>query len=142
MIWLFIRKRVVGDIVPVTIDYTSGYTSALLNVGTLRYNGVELEIGGTPLKGSKFSWDINLNATYSKGKVISLGDQQQITLGSEAQDWGSLSYTQQIVGKEPSQIIAFTPARDAQGNIIIDPGLGAPNPNDATPKDYGSGENP
>ena len=136
------QKRVVGDIVPVTIDYTSGYTSALLNVGTLRYNGVELEIGGTPFKSSKFSWDINLNATYSKGKVISLGDQQQITLGSEAQDWGSLSYTQQIVGKEPSQIIAFSPARDSQGNIIIDPALGAPNPSDATPRDYGSGENP
>ncbi|MBS1522573.1 MAG: SusC/RagA family TonB-linked outer membrane protein [Bacteroidetes bacterium] len=136
------QKKVIGDIVPVTIDYTSGYTSALLNVGTLRYNGVELEIGGTPLKSSKFSWDVNLNATYSKGKVLSLGDQQQITLGSEAQDWGSLSYTQQIVGKEPLQIIAYTPARDAQGNIIIDPALGAPDPSQATPKDYGSGENP
>ncbi len=136
------QKKVVGDIVPVTIDYTSGYTSALLNVGTLRYNGVELELGGTPIKGSKFSWDINFNGTYLKGKVLSLGDQQQITLGSEAQDWGSLSYTQQIVGKEPLQIIAYDPARDSKGNIIIDPALGAPNPADATPRDFGSGENP
>lgn len=136
------QKKVIDDIVPVTIDYTSGYTSALLNVGTLRYNGVELEIAGTPLKTSKFSWDINFNATYSKGKVLSLGDQQQITLGSEAQDWGSLSYTQQIVGKEPLQIIAYDPARDSKGNIIIDPGLGAPDPSQATPKDFGSGENP
>ncbi len=67
------QKRVIGDIVPVTIDYTSGYTSALLNVGTLRYNGVELEISGTPIKTSKFSWDINFSGTYSKGKVISAG---------------------------------------------------------------------
>ena len=136
------QKKVIGDIVPVTIDYTSGYTSALLNVGTLRYNGVELAIGGTPVKTSKFSWDIDFNATYLKGKVLSLGDQQQITLGSEAQDWGSLSYTQQIVGKEPLQIIAYDPARDSNGNIIIDPALGAPDPSRATPKDFGSGENP
>ncbi|HEY9003056.1 MAG TPA: SusC/RagA family TonB-linked outer membrane protein [Mucilaginibacter sp.] len=136
------QKKVIDDIVPVTIDYTSGYTSALLNVGTLKYNGIELDLGGTPLKTSKFSWDVDLNATYLKGKVLSLGDQQQITLGSEAQDWGSLSYTQQIVGKEPAQIIAFDPARDSKGNIIIDPELGAPNPSDATPKSFGSGENP
>jgi len=137
------QKKVIDDIVPVTIDYTSGYSSALLNVGSLRYNGIELDLGGTPVKSGKFSWDIDLNATYLKGKVVSLGnDQTSITLGSEAQDWGSLSYTQQIVGKEPFQIIAYDPARDANGKIVIDPALGTPNPNDATPRDFGSGENP
>jgi hypothetical protein len=137
------QKKVVDDIVPVTIDYTSGYPSALLNVGTLQYNGVELDLGGTPIKSGKFSWDIDVNATYLKGKVVSLGGEQQaITLGSEAQDWGSLSYTQQVVGKEPFQIIAYDPARDSKGNVIIDPALGSPNPNDATPRDFGSGENP
>lgn len=136
------QKKVIDDIVPVSIDYTSSYTSALLNVGTLRYNGVELELGGTPFKSDKFTWDIDFNGTYSKGKVLSLGGQNQITLGSEAQDWGSLSYTQQIVGKEPLQIIAYDPARDSKGNIIIDPALGAPDPSLAQPKDFGSGENP
>jgi len=136
------QKKVIDDIVPVTIDYTSGYNSALLNVGTLRYNGIELELGGAPVKSSNFSWDVDFNASYTKGKVLSLGGQQQITLGYEAQDWGSAAYTQQIVGKEPLQIIALDPARDAKGNIIIDPGLGAPDPSLAQPKDFGSAENP
>lgn len=136
------QKKVIDDIVPVTIDYTSGYNNSLQNVGTLRYNGVELALGGTPVKSKNFTWDIDLNGSYTKGKVISLGGEQQITLGFEAEDWGSAAYTQQIVGKEPLQIIALDPARDAQGKIIIDPALGAPNPSDAQPKAFGSAENP
>ena len=136
------QKTVKDDIVPVSIDYTSGYNSALLNVGTLKYNGVELQIGGTPVKSKNFSWDVNFNGSYTKGKVISLGGQQQITLGNEAQDWGATAYTQQIVGKEPLQIIALDPARDSKGNIIIDPGLGAPDPSLAQPKDFGSAISP
>jgi len=136
------QKTVKDDIVPVSIDYTSGYNSALLNVGTLKYSGVELQIGGTPVKGTDFSWDINFNASYTRGKVISLGGQNQITLGNEAQDWGATAYTQQIVGKEPLQIIALDPARDSNGKIIIDPGLGAPDPSLAQPKDFGSAISP
>ncbi|SDT07832.1 TonB-linked outer membrane protein, SusC/RagA family [Mucilaginibacter mallensis] len=136
------QKRVTDDIIPVTIDYTSSYTSALLNVGTLRYNGVELELGGTPVKSQNFTWDVDFNAAYIKGKVISLGGQPQITLGSEAQDWGSGAYTAQVVGKEPSQIFAPSPALDANGKIIIDPGLGAPDQTLSQPKDFGSAENP
>jgi TonB-linked SusC/RagA family outer membrane protein len=136
------HKDVIDDIIPVTIDYTSGYNSALLNVGTVAYNGVELEVGGTPFKNKDFSWDIDLNGTYTKGKVISLGGEPNINLGSEAQDWGSTAYLQDIVGKEPLQIIAADPARDPAGHIIIDPGLGAPDPSLAQPKAFGSGENP
>jgi TonB-linked SusC/RagA family outer membrane protein len=136
------QKQVIDDIIPVSIDYTSGYNSALLNVGTVNYNGVEFEIGGTPVKNKDFTWDIDLNGSYAKGKVISLGGEPNINLGSEAQDWGSTAYLQDIVGKEPLQIIAEDPARDAKGNIIIDPGLGAPDPSLAQPKSFGSGENP
>jgi len=136
------QKKVIDDIVPVTIDYTSGYNSALLNVGTIKYNGVELALGGTPVKNDKFTWDVDFNGTYLKGKVISLGGQPQIGLGAEAGDWGSAAYLQQVVGKEPLQIFAPDPARDAKGNIIIDPGLGAPDPLAAQPKDFGSAESP
>jgi len=136
------HKEVIDDIIPVTIDYTSGYNSALLNVGTINYNGVEVAMGGTPFKSQDFTWDIDLNFSYTKGKVISLGGQPNIDLGSEAQDWNSLAYLQDIVGKEPLQIIAQDPARDAKGNIIIDPGLGAPDPSLSQAKPFGSGENP
>jgi TonB-linked SusC/RagA family outer membrane protein len=136
------QKKVIDDIVPVTIDYTSGYNSALLNVGTLRDNGVELAIGGTPVRSRKFSWDVDFNGTYNSSKVLSLGGQQQITLGSATPDWGSIAYIQQIVGKSAQQIVASSPALDDKGNIIIDPVTAAPDPSSSVPKVYGSAIDP
>ncbi|HVW13684.1 MAG TPA: SusC/RagA family TonB-linked outer membrane protein [Mucilaginibacter sp.] len=136
------QKNVIDDIVPVTIDYTSGYNSALLNVGNLRYNGVELALGGTPFKYDKFSWDIDFNGSYTAGKVLALGGQPYITLGSATPDWGSIAYIQQIVGKAPLQIIAQSAARDASGHVILDPTTGAPDPSVSVPKDYGTAISP
>lgn len=136
------QKKINNDIVPVGIDYTSGYFSALLNVGNLRYNGVELETGGTPIKNKNFSWDIDFNAAYTSGKVLYLGGRDFIPLGASADDWGAEASIQQVVGKSPNQIIALYPATDDKGNIIIDPALGAPDPNVAVPKDYGNATSP
>lgn len=136
------QKKVTNDIVPVTIDYTSGYNNAVLNVGNLRYNGVELSIGGTPFKSKNFSWNIDFNGSYTEGKVLSLGGLPYITLGFATPDWGSIAYIQQIVGKAPLQIIALYPKTDKKGNIIIDSVRGAPNPNKAVPKDYGEATSP
>ena len=136
------QKKIIDDIVPVTIDYTSGYNSALLNVGTLRDNGVELELGGTPIKSRKFSWDIDFNGTYNGSKIISLGGQPQITLGSATPDWGSIAYIQQIVGESAQHIIAESPLLDSKGHIIIDPVTAAPDPSSSIPKDYGSAIDP
>ncbi len=136
------QKNVTNDIVPVSIDYTSGYNSAVLNVGNLRYNGVELALGGTAFKNKNFSWDIDFNGSYTGGKVLSLGDLSYITLGSATPDWGSIAYIQQIVGKVPEQIIALTPATDDKGKVIINPAYGAPDPATAVPKDFGAAISP
>ncbi len=136
------QKKVTNDIVPVSIDYTSGYYSALLNVGNLRYTGVELAIGGTPYKSKNFSWDIDFNGSYTEGKVLSLGGLPYINLGSATPDWGSIAYIQQAVGKAPLQIIALSPKTDHKGDVIIDAARGAPNPNKAVPKDYGAATSP
>jgi TonB-linked SusC/RagA family outer membrane protein len=136
------RKNVINDIVPVSIANTSGYTSALLNVGNLRYDGIEVALGGTPVKLSNFSWQVNGNFAFAKGKVLSLGGQPNITLSSEASDNGANAFVQQVVGKEPSQIYAAYPQTDANGKIIIDPTIDAPDPANATYRDFGSAENP
>jgi TonB-linked SusC/RagA family outer membrane protein len=136
------QKKVNDDIVPVTIDYTSGYYTAILNVGDLRYNGVELALGGTPIRSRNFSWDIDFNGTYTSGKVLSLGDLSYIQLGSATPDWGSIAGIQQVVGEAPLRIIALTPETDDKGNIVINPDYGAPDPANAVPKDFGSAISP
>ena len=138
----FYEKKVIDDIIPVSIDLSSGYNAALLNVGTLKDDGVEVELGGTPIKTTNFSWDINFNATYNSTKVVSLGGQPQITLGSATPDWGSIASIEQIVGKTAQHIIAAAAPRDDKGNIIINPVTGAPDPSASVPHDFGAATSP
>lgn len=142
----YYHKNVIGDILPVTIDYTSGYTSALLNVGNVRDIGVELDMGGVPVKTDNFSWDIDLNATHVSSKVLSLGGQNYISLGSVEGDWtpdgNSIAHLEQVVGMAPNQIITFEPGRNANGKLIINKSTGVYAVQDRVTHDFGSSFNP
>lgn len=141
----YYHKNVIGDIVPVSIDLTSGYYSALLNVGNIQYDGFEFEVGGVPIKTRNFSWDIDFNGSYTEGKVLSLGGQPFVALGSTEGDWtdngNSISSVEQIVGKAPSQIVTLTPQMQ-HGKVVIDPTTGAPRPGKSKSTDMGAAFDP
>ncbi len=51
---------------------TSGFSSLQLNAGTLKTHGVELMVGGVPLKTRDFTWDLSLNFSKGRSEVIEL----------------------------------------------------------------------
>jgi TonB-linked SusC/RagA family outer membrane protein len=51
---------------------SSGFTAQQLNAGTLKGHGIELLIGGTPVKTHDFSWDISFNFTKNRTEVTEL----------------------------------------------------------------------
>ncbi len=61
---------------------TSGYTTQYQNVGSVRNNGVELQLGATVLKKKDFQWDVNANISFNKNKILSLGSNTQFTANS------------------------------------------------------------
>jgi len=142
----YYHKNVIDDIIPVTIDYTSGFTSAILNVGNIRDVGFEFDLGGVPVKTEKFSWDVDFNGAYVSSKVLSLGGQGYIGLGSVEGDWtpegNSLAHSEQIVGLAPNQIITFEPGRDANNKVIINKSTGVYSVQDRVTHDFGSANSP
>lgn len=54
------------------ISTTTGYSTASINAGTIRNRGIELVLGGSPIKTNNFTWDAALNFSANKNKVISL----------------------------------------------------------------------
>src|SRR5690606_17686015 len=78
------------QIMQAPISTTTGSSTAAINVGDLRNTGIELTIGGTPVKNANFSWDTEINLSGNRNKVISLNDE----LGGElvvASEFGYLS---------------------------------------------------
>ena len=49
-----------------------GYSSIPMNIGSVRNNGVEVDLNGVILKGRDFSWSANANATFLKNKILKL----------------------------------------------------------------------
>jgi TonB-linked SusC/RagA family outer membrane protein len=61
------------------LPLTSGYSSVVSNVGTIRNSGIELELTSKNLVG-KFTWTTSLNLGYNKSKVIDLGGDDNFSL--------------------------------------------------------------
>lgn len=57
----------------ISLPHTTGFNSAVKNVGELENYGLELAIGGDPFVGA-FKWNINGNIAFNRNEIISLGD--------------------------------------------------------------------
>jgi len=133
----YYTRKTTDDIVAATISGTSGFNTALFNVGEISNKGIELLVSGTPVKTNDFTWDTSFNMGYNKSEVVSLyGD--ATTLRVDSGRYGT-AFIDQIVGKPYGQITGFDYKRDAAGNIVHD-ATGAPMKGDL--KDFGSGVSP
>lgn len=68
----YYNRKTTDDIYSTAIAASSGYTSALLNVGELSNKGIEVLLTGQPIKTSKFNWDVSYNFAYNKSEIEKL----------------------------------------------------------------------
>ena len=54
------------------ITSATGYVTASINAGSIRNRGIELVLGGTPIKTTNFTWDASLNFSANRNKIMSL----------------------------------------------------------------------
>jgi TonB-linked SusC/RagA family outer membrane protein len=57
----------------VTIPSTTGFTSQLRNIGTVRNRGLELSLNTVNFENERFSWRSSLSIAGNRNKVVSLG---------------------------------------------------------------------
>ncbi|SFQ41047.1 SusC/RagA family TonB-linked outer membrane protein [Hymenobacter arizonensis] len=75
-----------------------GYTSQLQNVGSTSNRGLELQLTGTVLRNENFSWTATANASFNRGRIESLGGDQQEILGITS-GWGGTALTQDYLAR-------------------------------------------
>jgi len=63
------------QIFPLSTDPATGFATIVTNVGNVRNRGIELLLSTTPVKTDKFRWDLDLNLTVNKNKVVSLPEE-------------------------------------------------------------------
>lgn len=55
------------------ISWTSGFGSMTVNAGSIVNKGIELGLNATPVRWRGFSWNVGVNFTYNKNKLVDLG---------------------------------------------------------------------
>ena len=51
----------VNQILSVDVSPTTGYSQKLINGGRINNKGLEIQLGGTPIKANGFTWDVTTN---------------------------------------------------------------------------------
>lgn len=54
-----------------------GYSGYYDNIGDMKNTGVEIELGGTPVKTRNFKWDVNFNMTWYKNRISKLPEDRK-----------------------------------------------------------------
>ncbi|MCE6989452.1 SusC/RagA family TonB-linked outer membrane protein [Dyadobacter sp. CY323] len=115
------NRKTTDDIVTTNIAVSSGYTSALLNVGELSNKGVELLINGTPIRNGDFGWDVSYNMAYNKSKIERLAEGiQGIDVGSGV--GGGL--VRNVLDRPYGTVWGYRKKTDANGNVVFNTASG------------------
>lgn len=141
----YFARKTKNEITQATLDPSTGYSSYYVATGSTQNRGIEVEIHGTPVKTSDFSWTPAFNFTYVKNKILKTDvNNSNISLGTDRPlNGANLAW---VVGLPGPQIMASDYLRNASGQIIYDasglPQKGPQQPMGSTvPKIYGGFNN-
>lgn len=103
---------------------SSGYSSQIVNVGTISNRGFELALDGKILTRTAVKWDVHFNASRNRNNVESLAEGIPFLTLSSAR-WLGVSVVA-MVGQPYGTILGYDFQRDPNGNIILDPATRRP----------------
>ena len=66
----FFNRKTTDMLFSFSLPGSYGYTSYFANVGDMRNRGIEMEFNGTPIRTNDLTWDLRVNMTYYKNKIV------------------------------------------------------------------------
>ena len=92
-----------------TIPASSGYTSAMLNIGSMRNQGVEFTINAVAIDNKDFKWSVDFNIAMNRNKVTALTNNQYSLMSQVSWDYNYNSQYPYItqVGKPSGMMYGY-----------------------------------
>ncbi|MGJ7032366.1 SusC/RagA family TonB-linked outer membrane protein [Niabella hirudinis] len=111
------------------LSYGTGFVLKLINGGTVRNRGMEVQLKGRPVVNNDFSWNITLNYSHNRGTVLSLANELPELYESDTWVVGS---TRSAVhpGYSTGVLSGTRFEKNDRGDILISPSSGLPTTSD------------
>ncbi len=122
----FYQNETVGDIVGVSASATSGYSSALANLGEISNQGIELLLKVKPVVTDDFAMEVSFNYTNNESEVVATNDTGgNISLDEPRSRNMNVTH---IVGENYGALFGTSFVRDSNGAIVHEIVNGIPIP--------------
>jgi hypothetical protein len=105
----FNRKSYKGIIQNIAISNGTGYGGTTVNSAQIRNKGFELLLNASPIQSKDFSWDVTLNFTRLRNKILAINEEKKITQLGRV-----------IVGQPYNIFYGVRYKRNASGQMLID----------------------
>ncbi|MFI5128418.1 MAG: SusC/RagA family TonB-linked outer membrane protein [Chitinophagales bacterium] len=117
----YYNRQIKDDIVRTAVSSTTGYSTAVLNVGKLKNSGIEVLLRGTPIRKNNFTWDMTATFTKNNNTIVALGDGVMGVPIILATSKSGNAFVRLTEGERYGGIYGFSYARDsASGQKIYD----------------------
>ena len=108
----YYNAKSIDQIIPVPVSNATGFSTFILNAGSIQNQGIEFLLSASPIRTANFSWDATLNFTRNRNKVLEIRDGiEDIFLGSSFGYAGSSASIRLIAGEAYGNIYGRSFAR-------------------------------
>ncbi len=68
------KSNATNQLISLPMNSLSGYSARMINAGNIQNTGLEIMLNARPIETEEFSWDMQLNFSTNKNKIIELAD--------------------------------------------------------------------
>ncbi|NJN33042.1 MAG: SusC/RagA family TonB-linked outer membrane protein [Saprospiraceae bacterium] len=116
------NTNTVNQIVREALRASSGFSEITLNAGDIQNRGLEVLLNINPINNKNFRWDVTLNYSRNRNKVIALSEK----LNNFGFSGNRIATTSAKVGDRLGELFVKGYVRDDQGRVLIDTSRGLP----------------
>ena len=106
----------INQITPVQISAGTGFQSRLVNAGEIRNKGIEIFASGSPIHTANFRWDVSLNFSKNKSKVVTLAPGLETLVLMDTYNGATIEARP---GEPYGNIIGLAYLRNDAGQIVL-----------------------
>lgn len=124
--WYKLNSR--DQIIPVAVSPSSGFGNVIINAGEIENKGIELLLTGTPVQTKNLTWDVSLNFSANKNRVVKIREGlTEIILATHFGYSGSTATMKYVPGYAVGNIYGSTQLRyygtKTDDKVTVDPTL-------------------
>lgn len=115
----YYNAQIRDQILPLTLPATTGATSVLANIGTLRNKGIEIALTGQIYEGGGLSWNAGVNYARNRNVVEQLANNATELLHADYD--GNAAQLRSVVGRPMGDFYARPVETNSEGQKIVQP---------------------